>query len=126
MDISRGASALDDSDDIVPQGIASPGVGTPGARAGDIGLGIDNGNGTGSGHDYGFGEDEEEDGDIGGAASGNGGMTKERKLPDDLPTSLDDRRVVGEFVGGETEYYDGWQGEFSLSLSLVVGKVMCA
>lgn len=33
-----------------------------------------------------------------------------RKLPDDLPTSLDDRRTFSNYAG-ETEMYDGWQGE---------------
>ena len=33
-----------------------------------------------------------------------------RKLPDDLPTSLDDRRTVQTYAG-ETEMYDAWQGE---------------
>ena len=33
------------------------------------------------------------------------------KLPDDLPTSLDDRRNFDEY-GGETEIYDAWQGKF--------------
>lgn len=32
-----------------------------------------------------------------------------RKLPDDLPTSLDDRRTFQSY-GEETEMYDGWQG----------------
>lgn len=32
-----------------------------------------------------------------------------RKLPDDLPKSLDDRRTVPSY-GGETEMYDAWQG----------------
>jgi hypothetical protein len=32
-----------------------------------------------------------------------------RKLPDDLPTSLDDRRSFPSY-GGETEIYDAWQG----------------
>ena len=31
------------------------------------------------------------------------------KLPDDLPTSLDDRRSFSPYAG-ETEMYDGWQG----------------
>ncbi|KAI9873916.1 MAG: hypothetical protein M1830_010405 [Pleopsidium flavum] len=35
---------------------------------------------------------------------------KTRKLPDDLPTSLDDRRTVPSY-GGETEMYDAWQGQ---------------
>ncbi|KIW80753.1 hypothetical protein Z517_07369 [Fonsecaea pedrosoi CBS 271.37] len=33
-----------------------------------------------------------------------------RKLPDDLPTSLDDRRPFSSY-GEETELYDGWQGK---------------
>jgi len=33
-----------------------------------------------------------------------------RPLPDDLPTSLDDRRRVPTY-GGETEMYDAWQGK---------------
>lgn len=33
-----------------------------------------------------------------------------RQLPDDLPTSLDDRRRVPTY-GGETEMYDAWQGK---------------
>ena len=33
-----------------------------------------------------------------------------RKLPDDLPTSLDDRRPFPSY-GEETEMYDGWQGK---------------
>jgi hypothetical protein len=41
---------------------------------------------------------------------GGGGEVKPRALPDDLPTSLDDRRSPA-FVVGETEMYDGWQGE---------------
>ncbi|ERF75225.1 hypothetical protein EPUS_00017 [Endocarpon pusillum Z07020] len=32
-----------------------------------------------------------------------------RKLPDDLPKSLDDRRTFSSY-GGETEMYDAWQG----------------
>ena len=32
-----------------------------------------------------------------------------KALPDDLPTSLDDRRSVPTFAG-EMEMYDGWQG----------------
>jgi hypothetical protein len=33
-----------------------------------------------------------------------------RKLPSDLPTSLDDRRTV-RIMNEETEIYDAWQGE---------------
>ncbi len=33
-----------------------------------------------------------------------------RKLPDDLPKSLDDRRSFPSYAG-ETEMYDAWQGE---------------
>lgn len=42
-----------------------------------------------------------------------------RKLPDDLPTSLDDRRPFSSY-GGETEIYDGWQGNVSFQLLLLV------
>lgn len=35
-----------------------------------------------------------------------------RKLPDDLPRSLDDRRNLPAF-GQETEIYDAWQGKES-------------
>lgn len=35
-----------------------------------------------------------------------------RKLPDDLPTSLDDRRTFDRYAG-ETEIYDGWQGKLA-------------
>jgi hypothetical protein len=34
-----------------------------------------------------------------------------RKLPDDLPKSLDDRRTFNSYAG-ETEMYDAWQGVF--------------
>lgn len=32
-----------------------------------------------------------------------------RELPPDLPKSLDDRRAPSSY--GETEFWDGWQGE---------------
>jgi len=35
---------------------------------------------------------------------------KPRVMPDDLPTSLDDRRHV-PIIAEETEMYDAWQGE---------------
>jgi len=35
--------------------------------------------------------------------------TRPRKLPHDLPMSLDDRRPVRTYAG-ETEMYDAWQG----------------
>ena len=38
-----------------------------------------------------------------------GDGVRPRQLPDDLPTSLDDRRSVPTFTS-ETEMYDGWQG----------------
>lgn len=39
------------------------------------------------------------------------GWQRPRDLPADLPRSLDDRRRDPTFdYGGETEYYDGWQG----------------
>lgn len=34
-----------------------------------------------------------------------------QKLPDDLPTSLDDRRKVRDEYSAETEIYDAWQGQ---------------
>lgn len=40
---------------------------------------------------------------------GDAGTKKPKALPADLPTSLDDRRMVREPVV-ETEMYDGWQG----------------
>lgn len=43
-----------------------------------------------------------------------------RTLPDDLPTSLDDRRSVPVFPS-ETEMYDGWQGGH-LPASLLVRR----
>jgi hypothetical protein len=55
-------------------------------------------------------------GDIG---DGSRGDVKPRTLPDDLPTSLDDRRSPA-FVVGETEMYDGWQGELCWSRLLEV------
>lgn len=47
-----------------------------------------------------YGSDEEID---------ENGEKKPRELPDDLPTSLDDRRSVPTF-SSETEMYDAWQG----------------
>jgi hypothetical protein len=43
--------------------------------------------------------------------------TKQRKLPDDLPTSLNDRRTVPDF-GGETEVYDAWAGTTTFQFSI--------
>ena len=40
-----------------------------------------------------------------------------RKLPDDLPKSLDDRRSFHSY-GGETEMYDAWQGSSHRFLKL--------
>ena len=36
-------------------------------------------------------------------------VVRPRELPNDLPTSLNDRRPVRSYAG-ETEMYDGWQG----------------
>lgn len=47
-----------------------------------------------------------------------------RPLPDDLPTSLDDRRRVPSY-GGETEMYDAWQGKLSCWTSLSVNLRPC-
>jgi hypothetical protein len=63
------------------------------------------------------GRSSAEDGDHSGSGAGageNGDMhlnphPKPRVLPDDLPTSLDDRRSVPTF-SSETEMYDAWQG----------------
>ena len=54
-----------------------------------------------------------------GANGGFGGFAAEedeqrqrpQPLPDDLPTSLDDRRSVPTHYTAETEMYDAWQGE---------------
>jgi hypothetical protein len=48
-------------------------------------------------------------------AAGVGGdfpepQQKKRVLPDDLPKSLDDRKLVPTMLVPETEMYDGWQG----------------
>lgn len=42
--------------------------------------------------------------------SGEDSPTTPRKIPNDLPTSLDDRRNFDTYTG-ETEIYDAWQGE---------------
>ncbi|PGH03744.1 hypothetical protein GX51_03888 [Blastomyces parvus] len=50
-------------------------------------------------------------GDYDNGGEDSGDITpKPRPLPDDLPTSLDDRRSVPVF-GAETEIYDAWQGQ---------------
>ena len=36
-------------------------------------------------------------------------IERHRRLPKDLPKSLDDRHYVHSY-GGETEMYDAWQG----------------
>ncbi|KAJ4334055.1 hypothetical protein N0V95_009264 [Ascochyta clinopodiicola] len=38
-----------------------------------------------------------------------------RKLPSDLPTSLNDRRPVSAYMPEETEMYDAWQGQSFLT-----------
>lgn len=42
-----------------------------------------------------------------------GDGARPRALPDDLPTSLDDRRTIPGFAS-ETEMYDGWQGTYAM------------
>ena len=37
-------------------------------------------------------------------------QTEPRQLPSDLPRSLNDR-MQHQSYGGETEMYDGWQGQ---------------
>lgn len=59
-------------------------------------------------------------GDLGGGGGGFGDTTDEweerekralpQKLPEDLPTSLNDRRPVEGLFVPETEMYDAWQG----------------
>ncbi|KAI1982530.1 hypothetical protein LOZ51_000720 [Ophidiomyces ophidiicola] len=46
---------------------------------------------------------------------------KPRTLPDDLPTSLDDRRSVPTYAA-ETEMYDGWQGQSQFLTSPVPAR----
>lgn len=48
-----------------------------------------------------------------------------KELPEDLPKSLDDRRSVPVFQQ-ETEMYDAWQGEDSLSTLICSAGVTCA
>ena len=69
-----------------------------------------------------------EDDDDGGSGE-NGDTThlkpKPRVLPDDLPTSLDDRRSVPTF-SSETEMYDAWQGpQLSLIIILLLEYCIC-
>ncbi|CAN8103694.1 unnamed protein product [Discula destructiva] len=52
-------------------------------------------------------------------AAGDHGAKK--PLPADLPTSLDDRRMVREPVA-ETEMYDGWQGQSQFLTSPIVAQ----
>lgn len=51
--------------------------------------------------------------DLGALDGGeDGGGKKPVTLPDDLPKSLNDRRIVRTELMPETEMYDGWQGAF--------------
>ncbi|KAJ4412931.1 hypothetical protein N0V82_008648 [Gnomoniopsis sp. IMI 355080] len=52
---------------------------------------------------------------------GDVGTKKPKALPADLPTSLDDRRMVREPIA-ETEMYDGWQGQSQFLTSPIVAK----
>jgi hypothetical protein len=67
-------------------------------------------------------------GDNGGDISGGFGedelqaRPKPRVLPDDLPKSLDDRKVVSTHYTPETEMYDAWQGR-RMSLSECILKL---
>ncbi len=51
-------------------------------------------------------------GDLSGGFGDEGQLQKKRprKLPDDLPKSLDDRKSVPSHYTAETEMYDAWQG----------------
>jgi hypothetical protein len=53
-------------------------------------------------------------GDHDGGGFGDDEPNKPPTLPADLPTSLDDRRVVPTELVQETEMYDGWQGAHRL------------
>ena len=56
------------------------------------------------------GEPQTDPGFDDGCDLADSGDSRPRKLPADLPTSLNDRRRT-ESVFVETEVYDGWQGE---------------
>jgi hypothetical protein len=51
-------------------------------------------------------------GDHGGETTGfrEEEIKKPIPLPEDLPTSLDDRKTVPTHYAAETEMYDAWQG----------------
>ncbi|KAK1772592.1 hypothetical protein QBC33DRAFT_575121 [Phialemonium atrogriseum] len=54
--------------------------------------------------------------------SGDVPMEKKRALPDDLPTSLDDRKHVSAELVPEMELYDGWQGQSQFLTSPMLAK----
>ncbi|PKS12130.1 hypothetical protein jhhlp_001428 [Lomentospora prolificans] len=60
--------------------------------------------------------------DLGAPDSGDGDRKSPRPLPDDLPKSLDDRRVVRTELMPETEMYDGWQGQSQFLTSPMLAK----
>lgn len=60
-------------------------------------------------------------GDPDGGGFGDEQPRKPRELPADLPKSLDDRRHFKEPVG-ETEFYDGWQGQSQFLTSPILAK----
>lgn len=45
-------------------------------------------------------------------------VQKPRVLPDDLPRSLDDRKPVPQYTGGE-EMYEGWSGKEFLPAQII-------
>ncbi|CAI4218214.1 unnamed protein product [Parascedosporium putredinis] len=53
---------------------------------------------------------------------GDGGGKKSVTLPDDLPKSLNDRRIVRTELMPETEMYDGWQGQSQFLTSPMLAK----
>lgn len=59
-------------------------------------------------------EDADGGGDITSYDGAASPPSKPKELPADLPTSLNDRRVVSEYAPVETEMYDAWQGALPL------------
>ncbi|CAG8982147.1 hypothetical protein HYALB_00003239 [Hymenoscyphus albidus] len=64
-------------------------------------------------------------GDNGGDISGGFGDEPQKKpkaLPDDLPKSLDDRKIVPSHYVPETEMYDAWQGQSQFLTTPMLAK----
>ena len=67
---------------------------------------------------------DSDDLDSGGFGEQQQQPKKPRELPADLPTSLDDRRVVRDTLVRETEYYDGWQGRSDRGRATRISKLL--